>query len=193
MTRATSHPGPAGATSAPVLGFAVMPTPVGPLVAIVRDGVVVASCFGNPVDARGMLPPALAGAELVEGEGTAAVEVAVSAWVAGDLDALDTVVVEQPGGPFLQEAWRAMRQIPPGHTWSYAELATKAGRPAAVRAAGQACAVNRVAPFVPCHRVVRSDGSLGGYAYGLAVKRALLDLEGASANGAAAGQETLDF
>jgi methylated-DNA-[protein]-cysteine S-methyltransferase len=70
-----------------------------------------------------------------------------------------------------------MRQIPPGETWSYAELAAKAGRPQAVRAAGQACARNLVAPFVPCHRVVRSGGSLGGYYYGLAVKRWLLDHE----------------
>ena len=161
----------------PVLGFAVIATPVGALVVVARDGVVVTSCFGTLDDARRMLPPALADAELVEGEGTGDIVAAVQAWAGGRLDALDTVVVEQPGGPFLQEAWRVMRQIPPGQTWSYAELATKAGRPAAVRAAGQACAVNRVAPFVPCHRVVRSDGSLGGYAYGLPVKRALLDLE----------------
>ena len=91
------------------------------------------------------------------------------------------MLVEQPGGPFLTEIWRVMRQIPAGDTWSYSELATKAGRPAAVRAAGQGCALNRVAPFVPCHRVLRSDGSLGGYAYGLATKRALLDFEGAGA------------
>ncbi len=67
-----------------------------------------------------------------------------------------------------------MRSIPPGQTWSYARLAAEAGRPTAVRAAGSACARNLVAPFVPCHRVVRSDGSLGGYAYGLDIKRALL-------------------
>ena len=77
-----------------------------------------------------------------------------------------------------------MRQIPAGETWSYSELATRAGRPAAIRAAGQGCALNRVAPFVPCHRVLRSDGSLGGYAYGLATKRALLDFEGAGASDA---------
>jgi methylated-DNA-[protein]-cysteine S-methyltransferase len=102
---------------------------------------------------------------------------AVAAFLAGHADALDAIAVRQPGGEFQQSAWEAMRQIPSGQTWSYAELATKAGRPSAVRAAGTACARNLVAPFVPCHRVVRSDGSLGGYAYGLAVKRWLLALE----------------
>jgi methylated-DNA-[protein]-cysteine S-methyltransferase len=88
------------------------------------------------------------------------------------------VPVRQPGGAFQQAAWSAMREIPAGHTWSYSELATMAGRPDAVRAAGTACARNTVAPFVPCHRVLRSDGSLGGYAYGLDAKRWLLAHEG---------------
>src|SRR5207342_3389453 len=101
------------------------------------------------------------------------------AYVAGDLAALDAVPVRQPGGPFLQEAWRVMRQIPAGTTWTYAELAAKAGRPSAVRAAGGACAHNLVAPFVPCHRVLRTGGSLGGYYYGLDVKQWLLTHEGA--------------
>ncbi|NKY12520.1 methylated-DNA--[protein]-cysteine S-methyltransferase, partial [Cellulomonas hominis] len=91
--------------------------------------------------------------------------------------ARDAVPVEQPGGPFQQRAWQAMRAIPPGGTATYAELALAAGSPSAVRAAGSACARNRVAPFVPCHRVLRSGGSLGGYYYGLDVKRALLALE----------------
>ena len=73
-----------------------------------------------------------------------------------------------------------MRSIPPGQTWTYAELAAKAGRPAAVRAAGQACARNLVAPFVPCHRVLRSDGTLGGYFFGSETKQRLLDHERAA-------------
>lgn len=102
---------------------------------------------------------------------------AVQAYLDGDVAALDRVEVRQAGGEFQQQVWDAMRMIPAGQTWSYAELATKAGRPAATRAAGSACARNLVAPFVPCHRVVRSDGSLGGYAYGLQVKGWLLELE----------------
>ena len=77
----------------------------------------------------------------------------------------------------MQDAWLAMRRIAPGSTLTYAELAAAAGRPAAVRAAGSACARNLVAPFVPCHRVVRTGGTLGGYYYGLDVKSALLRTE----------------
>jgi len=89
-----------------------------------------------------------------------------------------TVAAEQDGGPFFQDVWRAMRDIPAGTTISYAQLAARAGRPRAIRAAGTACASNLLAPFVPCHRVLRSDGAIGGYAYGLAVKDALLAHEG---------------
>ena len=69
--------------------------------------------------------------------------------------------------------------VPAGSTATYAELAAAAGSPAAVRAAGSACARNLLAPFVPCHRVLRTGGALGGYRYGLAVKDELLRHEGA--------------
>ena len=104
---------------------------------------------------------------------------ALTAYAAGDVDALDRVVVRQPGGPFMQRAWVELRGVKAGETDSYAGLAIRAGSPAAVRAAGQACAKNHVAPFVPCHRILRTDGTLGGYAYGLPVKEALLVHEGA--------------
>ncbi len=81
------------------------------------------------------------------------------------------------GTAFQEAVWQALRAIPAGRTLSYGELAAAAGRPAAVRAAGSACAANPIAVLVPCHRVKRSDGSLGGYAYGLDRKRALLDRE----------------
>ena len=72
-----------------------------------------------------------------------------------------------------------MREIPPGETITYAELAERAGNPRAVRAAGSACARNLIAPIVPCHRVVRSGESrnLGGYYYGLSTKEWLLEHE----------------
>ena len=107
-------------------------------------------------------------------------------------DLLERVIaaVEQPGsgadipldvkGTAFQEAvWRALRRIPPGETRSYAAIAAEAGNPAAVRAAGSANGANPVAVLVPCHRVVRSDGSLGGYAWGTDIKRELLRREGA--------------
>ncbi len=83
------------------------------------------------------------------------------------------------GTAFQQAVWAELRRIPPGETRSYAQIAAAVGKPAAVRAAGSANGANNVAVLIPCHRVVRTDGSLGGYAYGLDRKRALLDKEGA--------------
>lgn len=81
------------------------------------------------------------------------------------------------GTEFQQQVWQALCAIPAGETRSYAELAAAAGRPTAVRAAGSANGANPVAVLVPCHRVIRSDGSIGGYAYGTAIKRELLRRE----------------
>lgn len=81
------------------------------------------------------------------------------------------------GTAFQQRVWAALRAIPPGQTLSYAELAQRIGAPAAVRAVASACAANTLAVAVPCHRVVRTDGSLSGYRWGVARKRALLDRE----------------
>jgi AraC family transcriptional regulator of adaptative response/methylated-DNA-[protein]-cysteine methyltransferase len=81
------------------------------------------------------------------------------------------------GTAFQQKVWRALRDIPPGSTTSYAELARRIGSPRAVRAVGTACGANPIAVAVPCHRVVRGDGALGGYRWGLARKKALLARE----------------
>jgi methylated-DNA-[protein]-cysteine S-methyltransferase len=97
----------------------------------------------------------------------------------GDLTALGGIKVRQPGAEFSQEVWKAMRKIPVGKTWSYSDLAGRAGSPSAVRAAGTACARNLIAPIVPCHRVIKTGGALGNYGYGLTVKDWLLRHEGA--------------
>lgn len=81
------------------------------------------------------------------------------------------------GTAFQQAVWAELRRIPPGETRSYTQIAAAVGKPGAVRAAGSANGANHVAVLIPCHRVVRSDGSLGGYAYGLDRKQALLDKE----------------
>ncbi|WP_288832451.1 methylated-DNA--[protein]-cysteine S-methyltransferase [uncultured Corynebacterium sp.] len=81
---------------------------------------------------------------------------------------------------FRREAQRALLEIPYGETRSYAQVARSAGRPRAVRAVGTACATNPLPIVVPCHRVLRSDGSLGGYRGGPEAKRWLLELECAS-------------
>ena len=81
------------------------------------------------------------------------------------------------GTAFQEACWRELQRIPPGETRSYAQIAAAAGNPRAVRAAGSANGANNVAVLIPCHRVIRSDGSLGGYAYGLEIKRKLLEKE----------------
>lgn len=84
------------------------------------------------------------------------------------------------GTAFQQRVWQALRDIPAGQTASYAEVAAKIGKPAAVRAVAQACAANSLAVAIPCHRVVRTDGALSGYRWGVERKRALLDREAAA-------------
>lgn len=146
-------------------------TPAGTIsVAVSTDGVVRGAAFGA-ADAAAQL-----GAfELTEpGDFCAPVLDALARYAAGEVGALTAVPVAQPGGDFQGRAWAVMREIPPGAVATYAEVARLAGRPRAVRAAASACARNRIVLFVPCHRVVRSDGGAGGYAYGLERKQALL-------------------
>ena len=81
------------------------------------------------------------------------------------------------GTAFQQRVWQALRSIPAGSRASYAEIAGRIGAPRAVRAVAQACAANTLAVAVPCHRVVRSDGDLAGYRWGVERKRALLERE----------------
>jgi methylated-DNA-[protein]-cysteine S-methyltransferase len=87
------------------------------------------------------------------------------------------VKVYLKGTDFQNKIWKKLQEIPYGKTISYATLAREAGHPKACRAAGSANGKNPVAIIIPCHRVIASDGSLGGYAYGLEMKKMLLDLE----------------
>ncbi len=96
----------------------------------------------------------------------------------GDLSAINGVKVSQPGGSFSQAAWKAMRRVRSGRVLSYADLAKNAGSPKAVRAAGSACAKKAIVLVVPCHRIVKTGGALGNYAYGTNKKEWLLRHEG---------------
>ncbi len=103
----------------------------------------------------------------------------INDYFAGDISALNSIQVRQPGAPFSQAAWKAMKKVKPGAVITYAQLAERAGSPAAVRAAGSACAKNAIVLIVPCHRIVKTGGGLGNYAYGLSKKEWLLRHEGA--------------
>ena len=100
---------------------------------------------------------------------------AVADLLAGRAGVLD---IELIGTAFQHRVWQALMRIPPGQTMSYAQLARDLGAPRATRAVASACARNRLAVVVPCHRIVRGDGSLGGYRWGLPRKAALLRGEG---------------
>ncbi|WP_101783788.1 methylated-DNA--[protein]-cysteine S-methyltransferase [Nonomuraea indica] len=154
----------------------VLPTPIGPLSLLMRDGVLVAGGFtAEPKEMYARLSPELQaeGLSIVDDLGPAAQ--AVRDYLRGDLDALDDIPVEQPGSATRKRLHQALRQVRPGTTVSYAELAERAGLPrTAARVAGSACSQNLIAPFVPCHRVLPSTGGYGGYYYGVPVKEWLL-------------------
>lgn len=102
----------------------------------------------------------------------------LSRYWAEPLAAAFTVPLDPAGTAFQQAVWSALRRIPTGHTWRYGQLATQLERPNAVRAVGAAIGRNPLSVIVPCHRVLGANGSLTGYAGGLARKQALLNAEG---------------
>ena len=114
-----------------------------------------------------------------EGRDPAGAAARLEAFFAGDLTQLDAQPVRLGGTEFQKKAWEALRRIPAGETRSYAQQAAAIGQPAAVRAIGAANGANRIALFVPCHRVIASGGGPGGYGGGLPAKRWLLRHEGA--------------
>ena len=105
---------------------------------------------------------------------------AVRAYYDGDHGAPGRVPVRQASGPFRTHAWDVLREVKAGERLTYSEYAVRAGRPAAVRAAAGACAMNAAALFVPCHRILRTDGTPGGFRYGLPIKESLLARESPS-------------
>lgn len=92
---------------------------------------------------------------------------------------MPSLPLDVQGTAFQQAVWAQLQAIPPGETRTYAQIAAAVGRPKAVRAAGTANGANNVAVLIPCHRVIRTDGTMGGYAYGIDRKEKLLELESA--------------
>jgi methylated-DNA-[protein]-cysteine S-methyltransferase len=164
-----------------MLKHRTLDTPIGPLTVVVTDaGAVRAAGFTEDVPALLELVHPDLRDEAEPADDVGPVAELVRSYFDGDLAALDAVVVDQrTGGEFMRHAWQVMREIKPGTPVTYSDFARLAGRPAAIRAAAAACARNPVALFTPCHRVLRLDGSLGGYRWGLPVKQWLLDHEAA--------------
>lgn len=170
-------------TSAPtttIAGHATVATPNGPFTVVAdRDHNVLASGWtDDPAYLTALVHRAIRPESIQPSAALGAITDAVSAYYAGDLTAPAGIpVVQRSGGVFLGPAWDALRTVEAGHPVTYTRFAELAGQPAAVRAAAAACARNAAALFVPCHRVKRSDGSLGGFRYGLPIKQWLLDFE----------------
>jgi methylated-DNA-[protein]-cysteine S-methyltransferase len=101
----------------------------------------------------------------------------LDAYFNGEMDALAEIQTATAGTPFQRDVWKALRQIPPGTTISYGQLAANLGRPGSARAVGAANGANPIPIVVPCHRVIGANGSLTGFASGLPRKRWLLDHE----------------
>ena len=157
-------------------------TPLGPFTVLAEGDIVHASGFTTSVEQLAELAALDVDAVVASKDDHDALA-AARKYFDGDVSAIDRVATaERPGtAPFRTAARAALRKIPAGSTATYTELAASAGNPRAVRAAGSACATNPTALFVPCHRVVRTDGKLGGFLYGIDVKQALLNHEAKNA------------
>jgi methylated-DNA-[protein]-cysteine S-methyltransferase len=154
-------------------------TPIGTLNLIAREDVLLAANLSTLSAAKASLDEDDRSHGFNEVKSIPVISDLISDYFDGDFTALNAIKVRQPGAHFSQAAWKAMRKIKAGKTLSYADLAERAGSPAAVRAAGSACAKNAIVLVVPCHRIVKTGGSLGNYAYGLNKKEWLLRFEAA--------------
>jgi AraC family transcriptional regulator of adaptative response/methylated-DNA-[protein]-cysteine methyltransferase len=162
--------------------FVTVETPIGwALVAATERGICMTALADDRESLVGALRQRFPAAELV------AEDAALKGWadrIVRFITAPDRnldLPLDIQGTAFQARVWRALQKIPLGKTASYSEIAATLGQPKAVRAVAQACAANKLAVLVPCHRVIRSDGDLGGYRWGLERKRALLAAERAAA------------
>jgi AraC family transcriptional regulator, regulatory protein of adaptative response / methylated-DNA-[protein]-cysteine methyltransferase len=163
-----------------VIRFAVGECSLGSILVAATDKGVCAIEFGDDPDAlvRG-LQDRFANARLVGGDASFERLVAdVVGFVEAPAQGLD-LPLDIRGTAFQQRVWTAIRAIPAGSTASYGEIAARIGEPKAIRAVAQACASNAIAVAIPCHRIVRRDGSPSGYRWGVERKRALLAREAA--------------
>src|SRR5688500_11174977 len=174
MTPATMRRGGAGQR----IQFSIVDSPLGRVLGAYTERGVCAVAIGQDDQALE--------AELREGFPRAEIHAAGQAihqWITAIVRGIDrdgsspAIPLDARGTAFQWRVWNALQQIPRGTTLSYSEVAQRIGQPTAVRAVARACATNPVALVIPCHRVVREDGDLGGYRWGVARKQALLESE----------------
>ena len=145
-----------------------MSTPDGPFTIIARDGAVLASGWtAVPGELTGQIHPDCCPAGTRPVAGLGGISAAVEEFYAGDPAPPWRCRCCRSPGPFRSHAWDMLRTVAPGHPVTYTEYAELSGNAKAVRAAASACAFNAAALFVPCHRVIRTDGTLGGFRWGL--------------------------
>lgn len=157
-------------------------SPLGPYTVVTRGEALCVLAFSDRTAGSlvGALPRRYPALPLSPGAAPRAVESALEAYWSGDIKALDALAVEAGGTPFQAQIWAMLREIPAGETISYAELSRRVGKnPGASRAVGAANGANPISLVIPCHRVIRGDGDLCGYAGGVERKRWLLTHEGA--------------
>jgi AraC family transcriptional regulator of adaptative response/methylated-DNA-[protein]-cysteine methyltransferase len=164
-----------------VIRFAVGESSLGSILVAATEKGVCAILLGDDPDGLAReLQDRFPQAQLIGGDGAFEQRVAkVVGFVEAPALGLD-LPLDIRGTAFQQRVWQALRDIPPGTTATYTEIAERIGAPKAVRAVASACAANAIAVAIPCHRVVRTDGALAGYAWGVERKRALLNREARS-------------
>jgi AraC family transcriptional regulator of adaptative response/methylated-DNA-[protein]-cysteine methyltransferase len=157
-----------------MIRYAVVDTVLGRmLLAATERGICRLSFDEDETELRRRFPNAT-----IEQGGGAMAELVAGAIAACERPAtMPDLPLDVAGTAFQQAVWQELRRIPPGETRSYAQIAAAVGKPGAVRATGSANGANNVAVLIPCHRVIRTDGTLGGYAYGLERKAELLRRE----------------
>lgn len=153
--------------------FDIFLTPLGSFaIAVDREAALIAAGFGGEEALPGKA------AEMIrEPQAAAVARGQIEEYLCGKRRNFALTVVPR-GTPFQQSVWSALRGIPFGETRSYGQLAAEVGKPAAARALGQAVGSNPICLVIPCHRVIAANGSIGGFAYGVEMKRRLLELEG---------------
>jgi AraC family transcriptional regulator of adaptative response/methylated-DNA-[protein]-cysteine methyltransferase len=170
--------------------FSIVPSALGRLLVASTDKGICAVQLGDDDAAlEGLLREEFSGAAIERNDREHADWVQGVVGIAEGRSPHTSLPIDIRGTAFQQQVWRALQKIPAGRTRSYADVARSIGHPGAVRAVGSACGANPTALVVPCHRVVRTDGALGGYRWGLDRKRQLLESEKTAGQRSRARQE----